>query len=235
MNKNNLCIASFALLLMVGQISAQDHLWLFNEGYGRIAYDEKGGWKGKDKVNGYLSNADWREESVHITGADDSYVTFGTAIGQFGRDDFTVAFWIRTRDTLGLYDLVGNRADPGHGNWFAVRMTGDGYVSAEVDEDAQGTNYVGFRSAKGRLNDGQWHHITVTRKGGDLALYIDGKFSNSGSARRPANIRNNRPFRIGRSLVDRGTRRFAPDATFDDLAIYSQALSAKEINYLYGN
>jgi len=240
MNKTNLCIASLVLLLMIGQISAQDHLWKFDENQGNIAYDSRGGRRGRDGVRAFLNNAFWRKlakigpgSAVRITGADNSFVTFGDSIGQFGRNDFTVAFWVQTADTLGLYDLIGNRADPGHGNWFAVRMTGDGYVTAEVDEDSNGTNYIGVRSVRGGLNDDQWHHITVTRNGGNLNLYIDGALSNRGSARGTANIRNRNDFKLGRSMVERSTRRFAPAALFDDVAIYSDDLTASQVRSLY--
>jgi len=232
MTKKSLCLASFALLLFVGQISAQAHYWQFDEGTGKIARDSKGGRKA---VNGVLNNAEWRDLSkvgpgaaVRLTGADNSYVSFGDGIGQFGRDDFTVALWVQTRDTLALFDLVGNRASSGHGNFFAIRMSGDGYVSAEVDEDEHGTDYIGVRSTQGRLNDGNWHSIIVTRSGNTLTLYIDGKASNSGTARGTANIKNRNVFKLGRSLVDRSVRRFAPDALFDDLAIWDYAMGAFE-------
>ena len=237
MNKNNLSIASLALLLLVGQISAQDHLWKFDENTGKTAYDSK---TGKTAVNGILNNAQWRDLSkigagaaVHLTGVDTSFVTFGNSVGQFGTSAFTVAFWVQTSDTLALYDLVGNRAAAGHGNFFSVRMASDGYVTAEVDQDASGTNYIGVRSSKGGLNDGQWHHIVVTRNGKNLILYIDGAASNSGSAKGTTNISNKNAFKLGRSMVEPGTRRFTPDALFDDLALYSTALSASQVKTLY--
>ena len=237
MTKITLCIA---LLLVVGQISAQDHLWKFDENEGKIAYDSIGGHRFRKGVKAFLHKAEWRDLSkvgpgaaVRLTGDDDSYVTFGDKVGQFRKEDFTVAFWVQTSDCLDLFDLIGNRVDAGHGNFFAVRMTGDGYVTAEVDEDCIGHEYIGVRSSCGGLNDGQWHHIAVTRCGNDLTLYIDGDFSNKGSARGVANINNNKPFKIGRSMIEKGTRRFAPDALFDDLAIYGDALSPKEVKELY--
>ncbi len=236
----SLCLASLALLLFVGQISAQAHYWQFDENTGSIARDSKGG---RNAVNGLLNNAQWIDLSkvgagaaVRITGADNSYVSFGSGIGQFGRDDFTVAFWFKTRDTsLANADLVGNRASGGHGSFFAVRLTSDGYVSAEVDQDSQGTNYIGIRSDKGGLNDGNWHSIIVTRIGRTLTLYIDGKASNSGSAAGTANINSNAVFKIGRSLVDNGNARFAPDAIFDDLAFWTYGMGAFEAQLWWQN
>jgi len=233
MNKKILCIASL-LLLFIGQISADDHFWQFDEGRGNIAYDSDGGRGGRNAVNGILNNAQWKVVDdgygVQISGADNSYVSFANPIGQFGTQDFTVALWFRTTDkSLALADFVGNRAAPGHGNFFAVRMSNDGYVSAEVDQDAAGTNYIGVRSNRNRYNDGNWHHVAVTRSGRTLTLYMDGIASNSGTGSGVANINNGLVFKIGRSLVDPNTPRFAPQALFDDLATYDSVLSASRI------
>jgi len=237
MNKNNLYLASFALLLMVGQISAQDHLWKFDENKGNIAYDSR---TGRGAVNGFLNNAFWRDLSkvgpgaaVRLTGADNSFVTFGNTVAQFGTKDFTVAFWVQTRENCDLFDLIGNRAESGYGNYFNVRMNSEGSVTAEICQDEKGTNYMGIRAVQKGLNDGQWHHIAVVRSKGTLSLYIDGDFSIYGANRVATNINSKNPLKLGRSLVDRNTRRFAPEALFDDLAIYYSALSYKEVKALY--
>ncbi len=236
MTKKSLCI--LALLLFVGQISAQAHYWQFDEGKGKIAADSKGGKK--NAVNGVLNNAEWRDLSkvgpgaaVRLTGADNSYVSFGNGIGQFGRDDFTVALWVQTTDCTPLFDLVGNRASSGHGNFFGIRMSGDGYVTAEIDEDSRGTDYIAVKSSQCGLNDGNWHSIIVTRCGGVLTLYIDGKASDTGSAKGTANINNRNVFKLGRSLVDKKISCFAPDALFDDLAIFDYAMGAFEAQLFY--
>jgi len=277
MNKNYLYIASFAFLLFVGQVSSQDHLWTFDEGTGTTSADSG---TSRNRVNAILNNAQWRDLSkvgvgaaVHITGADNSYVSFGNGrsgnmrgsgnndndndrnnnndndrsnnrnnnnnnngnnIGQFGTQDFTVAFWFQTNDySVPLADLIGNRAASGHGNFFAVRLSSDGYVSAEVDQDAAGTNYIGIRSSPNRLNDGNWHQVVVVRSGRTLTLYIDGVYSNSGTGSGTANINNGVVFKLGRSLVDSNTARFALDSVFDDVALYSSALSASQVRTLY--
>jgi len=237
MNKNNFYIASFAFLLMVGQIAAQDHLWTFDENEGNIAYDYR---SGRGAVNGFLNNALWRDLSkvgpgaaVRITGADNSFVTFGNQVANFGTRDFTVAFWIQTSETLDLFDLIGNRADVSYGNYFNVRMNSEGSVTAEICEDERGTNYMGIRAVQKGLNDGQWHQIAVVRSRGTLSLYIDGQFSIYGANRVATNINNRNPLKLGRSLVDRSTRRFSPDALFDDVSIYYSALSYIQIKSLY--
>jgi len=235
--KISLSIIPLALLLVVGQASSQTHLWKFDEGTGSTSFDSV---HTANSVNAILNSATWQDLSkigpgaaVRITGADNSFVSFGSSIGKFGTKAFSVAFWVQTIDTLANYDLIGNRADPSHGNFLAIRMSGDGFVSAEVDQDSAGTNYIGIRSSQNGLNDGNWHHIVVTRSGKTLALYIDGQLSNSGTGAGVANINNGKAFKLGRSLVDANTARFAPAALFDDVAIYNQAISASQVKSLY--
>jgi len=238
MTKTSLFIALFSFVLLIGQINGQAHLWRFDENKGTIAYDDS--CAGKYAVNGKLYNAEWLDLSkvgvgaaVKLTGDDKSYVTFGNTVGQFGNADFTVAFWFQTTDCSKLSDLIGNRAASGHGNFFGVRLTADGYVTAEVDEDSRGTDYIGLKSKQCDLNDGNWRHVAVTRCGNTLTLYIDGDCSASGSAKGTANINNKNAFKLGRSLVDKGTQCFTPDAVFDDVTIYNDALSDSQVKALY--
>ncbi len=231
-------LISLTVLLLIGQTSAQPtHLWKFDEGTGTTSFDSV---RTSNSVNAKLNSATWQDLSkvgpgaaVRISGADNSFVSFGSSIGQFGTKDFSVALWVQTSDTLALYDLIGNRAVPGHGNFFAVRMTGDGVVNAEVDQDIDATNYIGLKSSTDGLNDGDWHHIVVTRSGKTLALYIDGNLSDSANGVGTANINNGKALKLGRSLVDSGTSRFAPAALFDDVAIYNKAISASQVKSLY--
>jgi hypothetical protein len=176
--------------------------------------------------------------SVHINGADNSYVSFGTQIGQFGTNDFTVAFWVQTTESYRLFDLAGNRTAGSHGNFFCIRMTGKhesrpaGMISAEVDQDQNGTNYIGVESKTAGFNDGKWHHIAVVRKGASLTLYIDGVVSGNTTGKGVANIANGHPFKLGRSLVGVHNK-FAADARYSGLRVYDTALNDSDISNLF--
>ena len=129
------------------------HRWTFEESDGSVAHDEIG------QVNATLSNANCispgysSSKAVHIDGSNNSYISFGKGVGEFGTRDFTVSFWVNTTETIRLFDLIGNRTASSHGNFFCVRMTGNhesmphGIVTAEVDEDGNGKNYVAVQSA----------------------------------------------------------------------------------------
>ena len=199
---------------------------------------------GNLSIQGTLSNAIVESPPsvgggvIRINGSNDSFVSFGTKIGQFGTNDFTVAFWLQTTEKYRYFDLAGNRTAGSHGNFLAIRQTGkhesipEGIVSAEVDQDQNGTNYIGIQSQAKGLNDGNWHHIVVGRKGTSLKLYVDGVLSGCGSGKGVANINNGNPFKLGRSLVGVSDK-FAADARYYEFRVYDFALNDDEVLSLF--
>lgn len=117
--------------------------------------------------------------AVALNGSDDSYISLGHETGQFGQADFTVAFEAKIYPTNQLVELIGNRTAAGHGNFFCIRVTPEGKVSAEVDQDNNATNYIVLYSSAGLADgiDDIWHHIAVVRQQKTLKLYIDGNLS----------------------------------------------------------
>ncbi|MDB9381753.1 LamG domain-containing protein, partial [Nodularia spumigena CS-584] len=176
--------------------------------------------------------------AVHINGSDNSFVSFGTQIGQFGTSDFTLAFWLQTKESYRYFDIAGNRAAGSHGNFFCIRMTGKhesrpgGIIASEVDQDQNGTNYIGVESKTAGFNDGKWHHLAVVRQGKSLKLYIDGVILGNATGNGVANIANGQAFKLGRSLVGVDNK-FAPDARYSGLRVYDTALNDSEISSLF--
>jgi uncharacterized repeat protein (TIGR01451 family) len=121
-----------------------------------------------------------------------AYVQFGPE--SFGTSNFSVSFWMQTSNA-GFQSVLGNRVDPAHGNFFQLRMS-KGYLTVELDQDANGTNYVALQSSR-LLDDGAFHQITVTRSGTTVSLYIDGVLDGSASSAGVTNINNTHPFIIG--------------------------------------
>ena len=166
--------------------------------------------------------------AVHLDGSNAACVNFPAQVAQFGTADFTVSFWINTTDkSLDLCDLVGNRLVAGHGNFFCIRMQKSGLVSAEVDQDANGTNYINVVS-NASVNNGSWHNVAVVRRSTTLTIYIDGVNPVSATGRGVANLNNGNFLKIGRS-ANTGDVRFAPVATYDELRIWNVALTADQV------
>jgi len=213
-----------------------DHRWVFDANSPSAAIDWIGtangtyqniklGAPGRYAIGGY----------VELLGTQNSAVDFGTAVGQFGTADFTVMLWFNTKEPQRYYDVVGNRTAPSHGNFFSLRMTGNnpagksGQLSAEVDQDVNGTNYVAVESAQTGLNDGRWHHVAVVRTGPSLMLYVDGHLSASGAGKGTANIANNNPFRLGRSLADF----VSPNGFYTDLGVFGHELGGQNLYHIF--
>jgi len=222
-----------AIAMSVGVLTAPLALADLNEGL--IAHYPFNGnaedVSGNDN-HGTVTGATIEEGVVHIgeSQSNDSFVTFGNTIDQFGTNDFSVAFWFNTQEQASLFDLAGDRKVGSHGNFFDIRMLGNGgAVRPEVDQDSSGTNINYFDSTTIGLNDGNWHQVATVRMGNSLTLYIDGQLDKTASANGIANISNNNDFRLGRSYAG------FPNAVvqYDNLRIYNRALSECEIQLLF--
>lgn len=219
-----------------GKAPKPAHQWFFATSDPWSAFDSGGDHDGTLRNVVRDPNGPPDLASILLDGTDGSLVSFGKEAGTFRRGDFTVAFWLNTRETISAFDLVGNRTASSHGNFLAVRMLGDathgpaGRISAEVDQDGNGLNYVRVDSAVGGLNDGRWHHVSVVREGPRLSLYVDGVLSATATGAGVADINNGNDFRLGRSVVSAETRRFAPVGAFADLRVYYTAVKPEGLS-----
>lgn len=210
------------------------HHWTFDEGSGTSAGDSAGA------ANGTLgSSAEWATSFdgsgailINPKSANDmnGYVDFGSAPGAFGTADFSVSFWVAsTFNGSGHGDLLGNRVNASNGDFVSVRMNGSGIASVEIDNG--GTDYNATSSAPVAINDGNWHHVAISRSGATLNEYVDGALVGSRSSAAPTNIVGAHPFKVGRSLAGYLTS-FA--ALYDDVRIYDRPLGTCDLQDLGG-
>jgi hypothetical protein len=141
------------------------------------------------------------------------------------REDFTIAFWIRTR-----------QAPMGTSQWFE----GPGLVDAEVPgvTDDFGTGLLRGKfafgvgkpdltlSSRSDVTDGRWRHVAATRtsRSGEMQVYVDGV--PEGIATGPKGPRS-APNRMTIGAVQTGTNPFVGE--LDDIRIYSRVLPDAEI------
>ncbi len=144
------------------------------------------------------------------------------------RDDFTIAFWLRTRQ-----NPIGNL------QWFE----GQGLVDAELPGivDDFGTALLQGKFAFGVgnpdttlrsrsvINNGNWHHVAATRESGSgkMAVYVDG--AAEGTTTGPTGAKS-LPNRMVIGGLQTGANLFVGE--LDDVRLYTRVLTADEIRGL---
>lgn len=167
-------------------------------------------------------------------GVNDS-VTFGNSIGNFGTNDFTISFWIRTTSTRYEEAILQKRPYCNGTSGWDIRTgggVGTGVLHCALFQNTSGANY-NVAACNRPINDGLWHHFVVVRSGHTQALYLDGVFETNKTTS-GTTILNNTAL-MGSSAdpcigVD-ATQPFT--GQLDELKIFSRAITASEVEALY--
>jgi hypothetical protein len=154
-------------------------------------------------------------------------VDFGSTYGNFGTNDFTIDFWIRTTSTS-KQAILCKRPICDAWNMFDFRLIEDGSIRFEVSESP----FVYGFAMGGNVNDGQYHHVAGVRNNTNILLYVDGVLVASGSDQVVANVTSSSPLVLGQGPcnVD-GTSGFV--GQLDEISIYNEALSANSIYAIF--
>ena len=164
--------------------------------------------------------------AFNFDGVDDQ-ISFGSSVGNFGTDDFTVTYWIRTTGTAHA-GVFGKRPSCFHDSFLDNRMTADGRLGVEIDQDPAATNYNSLATTA-TVNDGGFHFFAFVREGNTLRTWVDGVADTSGATTGVTNISNASNLIAGRGActgVD-GTAYFS--GQLDEIKIYDRALSLCEV------
>ena len=165
-------------------------------------------------------------------------VTFDANTANFGTNNFTVEFWLKTTAPVSESYQIGvmdkrPTCDYYNAMW-TIRLGGSGTggaLRAEITSDGV-TDSIHLVGTK-LVNDGAWHHIALTRNGPTLTLYVDGALDNQQTVSTVANISNGTPFVVGQSTCQccDGTHPFS--GSIDELSIYNRALTLAEVQSIY--
>jgi hypothetical protein len=154
-------------------------------------------------------------QALSFDGTD--YVDLGPSLGNFGTGTFSIAFWMKTSPAARYQWMITKRKINSHSNFWEFGVSPSGELRAAVDEDDRGKNYVDF-TGRTAVNDGQWHHVVLTRLGVQLRLYVDGDLDGTAYGAGITNLDNEASLYLGGSAsID--DERFRGE--IDDLVIWS--------------
>jgi YVTN family beta-propeller protein len=200
----------------VTQVMATEvnYQWLANGNANDLSGQHDGTWSGTEAYAPGASGAAG-DQSFAFDG-DNSKVLMDSTVGDFGTDNAVIAFDINTTSSASM-SILGERTGDGCGpsgnGWWDVRM-GNGQFGIEFGGDA---SYTGFSSTIA-VNDGQWHHVVITRNQNGAYVTIDGQAA--GSESNPvANIEPGVPFGLDNSpcIYQDSTQPFSGD--LDNISI----------------
>jgi hypothetical protein len=175
-------------------------------------------------LNGVTYTRGFNGRAFHFNGQG-SEVDFDAVGGNFGRDPFTIAFFIKTTSQVSQA-MVEKRPVCNAGSFWGFRMTGDLW-GAELngDEYTPATGVLGGAP----IDDGNWHHVALVRNGTTNTIYVDGGSPSTAISAEPILLSNAVPMRAGMSActgID-GTNPFNGD--LDELMTFNTALTQQQI------
>ena len=178
-------------------------------------------------LNGVTYTSGVSRRAFHFNGQG-SEVDFDAVGGNFNRDPFTIAFFIKTTSQVGQA-MVEKRPVCDAESFWDFRMTGD--LWGAFLDGAPGVEGTGVTGPPG-IADGTWHHVALVRDGTNNTIYLDGANPSTAISPEPVQLSNTAPMRAGMSRctgID-GTNPY--DGDLDELMIFDKALSQPEINAL---
>ena len=199
---------------------APTHWWTAD----KTARDRVGNDDGQ-LLNGVTYTRGVSGRAFHFNGQG-SEVDFDAVGGNFNRDPFTIAYFIRSTSPLSQA-ILNKRSVCNAASFWDFRMTGNLW-GAELDGDEVGTDDTGVTGAP-IIADGNWHHVALVRDGTNNTIYVDGANPGTAISAEPIMLSNTTPMRAGMDPcvgVD-GTNPYEGD--LDELMIFDQALTPQQI------
>ena len=196
--------------------------------------------------NGYLVTGGESTSTKIVPGAigqgltfdgTDDYADMGDSSElDFGSSDFTVSVWAKRHALSTSYDnqwavnkwKSGGSVGQNEFNLGFGCASGSDYPCFTVES---GTTYYTATSSIAIADTNAWHLLTGVREGSDIKVYVDGVLGDTLNYGGGAINNAGRTFRVAQSA---NTASFFTNASFDDIRLYNRALSAEEVQRLYG-
>ena len=108
----------------------------------------------------------------------------GTGL-QFGSGAYTIEFWIKTTAS---YGWIMHNAQNNTGFRICIGSNGGSGNNGKIQLNEQVGNNDDYTTSSSTINDGQWHHIAISRpSSGQVKIFVDGTHEGTGNSGRNCN------------------------------------------------
>ena len=177
---------------------------------------------GTQKITGYIrKGAAFNGSSSAI-----SVSATSTTPVDFSQRNYSLSFWVNTTTTT-QSAMLSKYGDSDSARAFITEIRATGIVR----HYERGTGTFEDTSTTSTINDGDWHHIVVTKSSTQTIIYIDGTADVTNANTFTSNNGGTEDFRIGR---DNPASPAWFNGKIDQVRIFDKALSSSEVTTLYG-
>ena len=184
-----------------------------------------GGWFCFDTARGMATSGATSGSTTFVSSTGDMLKIQGPNNGggnglQFGTGAYTIEFWIKTTANAGW---IMFNAGSNTGIRISVGKNGTlgGGFNGRIDVNEQVANNDQYTESGVSVNDGQWHHVAISRPaGGQMKLWVDGAHQGTGASN-GRNWNSNEDCWIGRRQSGGG---YALDGQISNLRVTGSAL-----------
>ncbi len=165
----------------------------------------------------------------------DDHVDLGQTMGNFGTNDFTLEFMVKTSQTVNTAEnshipLIGKRDGCNcETDFWYVTLEQDGTVLMALS--SEGCEVAGSFRSTSHINDGEWHHLAFVRTEAVLELIVDGvQESLEEHPGAPVDLTNMASLQLGSS--DCAVAGFGGvfQGQMDELRIWNTTLHTSQVN-----
>jgi hypothetical protein len=144
--------------------------------------------------------------------------------------NLSISAWIKTTNNSRSESIVSRYDSAGREAGYLLKTTPQGVLDMRLGGSNVGGNVRDVLDTT-RINDGQWHLVTVAMTlGQGVQFYIDGKLSTSQTIAYVSNI-SGAPLYIGSMPYPSYATNFT--GSIDEVRIYDRAITASEVAALY--
>ncbi|MDE0019947.1 MAG: LamG domain-containing protein [Candidatus Poribacteria bacterium] len=197
--------------------------WLMDDSSGKTVSDSSGNGLDGEAVSGDPQWVDGKYRGALEFDGDDMVTVPDDS--KLDLETFTLAAWVNIPAISGAWQIIASKENrnPTGRNYGLFAHINSGFVHYSF------TTNNGWKSfdAKTPITDGQWHHVAGTYDGTTFTLYLNGAEDASTKPGTKPDSHDNVLFIGGCDIGG-----YWMTGAIDELALFSRALSAEEVNEL---